>query len=167
VSLRSLLRELQDQAGNTRSGLPASVQCLRWSSHDSCSRTGAVDPECATRAACGGATGTRMSSSTASTTRRGSARAPGTGTEDYFGHAWWIEAAFVCADDFGIVALDLAGAPFDGYRDRLQKAGPVDFGSVGLTAGRARLTLRIVGQHERAKPRRMVGLDYVRLLRLE
>lgn len=82
-----------------------------------------------------------------------------------------LEAAFVCADDFGIVALELdgraLGAPFDGYRDRLQKSGPVDFGSVGLTAGHARLTLRIVGQHERAKPRRMVGLDYVRLLRLE
>ncbi|MCB9878624.1 MAG: DUF2961 domain-containing protein [Planctomycetes bacterium] len=78
-----------------------------------------------------------------------------------------VRAAFVCAEDFGVVRLSLAGTPlaepFDGYSAKVTSSGPVDFGEVTLPAGELELVLELVGHNERATPRGMVGLDYLLL----
>jgi hypothetical protein len=82
-----------------------------------------------------------------------------------------VTVAMVQADDFGLVQLSLAGQklgdPFDGYAESVRSSGPLDRGTVDLEAGDAELRLELVGKNEQAKPRHMVGLDYVRLERVE
>ncbi|MCC7395440.1 MAG: DUF2961 domain-containing protein [Planctomycetes bacterium] len=78
-----------------------------------------------------------------------------------------VRAAFVRAEDFGIVQLTLAavplGQPFDGYADHISASGELSFGEFELTAGDNELALRIVGKHTNARPGHMVGLDYLLL----
>jgi hypothetical protein len=81
-----------------------------------------------------------------------------------------VTAAFVMADDFGIVQCGLAGqalgAPFDGYAAAITSSGPRELGSLELPAGEVEFRLQLVGKNEAAKPSHMVGLDYLRLERL-
>jgi hypothetical protein len=81
-----------------------------------------------------------------------------------------VHAALCQADDYGIVQCSLAGTPlgepFDGYAPVVRSSGARDLGVVDLAAGEHQLTLRITGKNEKAKPRHMVGLDYVRLEKL-
>lgn len=78
-----------------------------------------------------------------------------------------VTAAFVQADDFGIVQCSLGGErlgePFDGFHPHVQSTGPRVLGEVDLPAGEAELRLEVVGTNPTAKPRHMVGLDYIRL----
>src|SRR5690606_32962712 len=81
-----------------------------------------------------------------------------------------VSAAFVRADDFGIVQVALGGselgAPFDGYAPVVSPSGPVELGEVALEAGETELRLELVGRNPQAKASHMVGLDYLRLERL-
>ena len=81
-----------------------------------------------------------------------------------------VTAAFVKADDFGIVQLHLGGrkvgAPFDGFSPEIVPSGPVGFGEVELPEGEVELRLELVGNHADAKPSHMVGLDWLRLEKL-
>jgi hypothetical protein len=81
-----------------------------------------------------------------------------------------VTAALCQADDYGIVQCSLAGnplgEPFDGYAPVVRSSGPKDLGVVELTAGEHELRLQITGKNEMAKPRHMVGIDYVRLEKL-
>ncbi|HEB52462.1 MAG TPA: DUF2961 domain-containing protein [bacterium] len=78
-----------------------------------------------------------------------------------------VTVAMTKADDFGIVKISLAGKPlgepFDGYAEQVTPTGPLVAGEVDLEAGTAVLRFELVGRNELAKPRHMVGLDYVRL----
>jgi Protein of unknown function (DUF2961) len=82
-----------------------------------------------------------------------------------------VHAAFVMADDFGIVQVQLAGqalgAPFDGYAARIGSSGPRELGVLDLPAGAVALRLELVGKNAAAKASHMVGLDYVRLEAIE
>ena len=81
-----------------------------------------------------------------------------------------ITVAMTKAEDFGIVQLSLngqaLGEPFDGYAEQVGTSGPIALGNVELEQGEAVLTLKLVGSNPAAKPRHMVGLDYLRLERL-
>ncbi|MBL9079039.1 MAG: DUF2961 domain-containing protein [Planctomycetes bacterium] len=81
-----------------------------------------------------------------------------------------VTAAFVKADDFGIVQVALGGtkvgAPFDGFATEVSPSGPIELGEVLLPAGEVVLRLELVGKHAQAKPSHMVGLDWLRLERL-
>lgn len=78
-----------------------------------------------------------------------------------------VTAAFVLANDFGIVQLSLGGQrlgePVDGYQEQIGSTGPVVLGEVTLPAGDAELRLELTGKNTAAKPSHMVGLDYLRL----
>jgi hypothetical protein len=80
-----------------------------------------------------------------------------------------VSAAFCQADDFGIVQVSLGGstlgAPFDGWAERVRSTGPRELGTVDLPAGDAELRFLLTGRNENAKPRFLLGLDYVRLQR--
>ena len=82
-----------------------------------------------------------------------------------------VLAAFVMADDFGIVQVQLAGkalgAPFDGYAAKIGSSGPRELGVLDLPAGAVALRLELVGKNAAAKASHMVGLDYVRLEAIE
>lgn len=56
---------------------------------------------------------------------------------------------------------------FDGDSERIDSSGPRALGVVALPAGEAELRLALTGKHDRAKPCHMVGLDYVRLEKLQ
>jgi hypothetical protein len=81
-----------------------------------------------------------------------------------------VTAAFVQADDYGIVQCSLGGAklgaPFDGYAPQVRSSGPVELGTIELAAGERELRVAITGRNEHAKPRFMFGLDWLRLERL-
>jgi hypothetical protein len=81
-----------------------------------------------------------------------------------------VSLALCCADDYGIAQFTLAGkalgAPFDGYAQHVQTTGAFEFGTVDLGAGDAELRCELVGKNEKAKPRFMVGIDYLRLEKL-
>jgi hypothetical protein len=81
-----------------------------------------------------------------------------------------VAAAFVMADDFGIVQAMLAGtplgAPFDGYAERVGSSGRIELGEIELRARDAELVLKLVGNNPKAKPSHMVGLDYLLLERV-
>ncbi|HEX5052786.1 MAG TPA: glycoside hydrolase family 172 protein [Planctomycetota bacterium] len=81
-----------------------------------------------------------------------------------------VVAAFTRAADFGRVQVSLGGQRFDGvidgYAERIGSTGPRELGVVSLPAGEAQLRLELVGRNPHAKPRHMVGLDYVRLEKL-
>lgn len=109
------------------------------------------------------------------------------------GHRWWrdgevgdalvlavpvaaagryrVTVAMTQADDFGIVQLKLGGhalgAPFDGYAGGVRSSGPLDRGVVALPEGDVELRLELVGENPKAKPRHMVGLDWIRLEKVE
>lgn len=76
-----------------------------------------------------------------------------------------LRAAFVVADDFAIVQVQVGGkdvgAPFDGYAAKVGSSGLRTLGDVELAAGEHELRLVIVGKNAAAKPSHMVGLDYV------
>ncbi len=82
-----------------------------------------------------------------------------------------ISAALTQADDFGIVQLTLGGqalgAPFDGYHERVRSSGARELGVVTLAAGDVELAFTLVGKHEKAKPSMMVGLDFLRLEKVQ
>ena len=82
-----------------------------------------------------------------------------------------VHAAFVMADDFGIVQVQVAGqalgAPFDGYAAQIRSSGPRELGVLDLPVGAVALRLELVGKHAAAKASHMVGLDYVRLEAIE
>jgi hypothetical protein len=82
-----------------------------------------------------------------------------------------VAAAFCKADDYGIVqcAIDdqKLGEPFDGYATSVQGSGPVALGTVQLAAGSHKLVLTITGKRDDAKPAYMVGLDYLRLEKVQ
>ena len=59
------------------------------------------------------------------------------------------------------------GAPFDGWAERPRSTGPRELGTVDLPAGDAELRFQLTGRNEQAKPRFVLGLDYVRLERQE
>jgi hypothetical protein len=81
-----------------------------------------------------------------------------------------VSAALCCADDYGIVQFALAGqplgAPFDGYADHVQSTGARELGVVDLRAGDNELRCELVGKNDKAKPRFMLGIDYLRLEKL-
>jgi hypothetical protein len=81
-----------------------------------------------------------------------------------------VTAALCQADDYGIVQCSLGsaplGAPFDGYAPVVRSSGPQELGVVELAAGEHELRLQVTGKNDKAKPRHMVGLDYVRLEKL-
>jgi len=68
------------------------------------------------------------------------------------------------------VRVELGGkeiaSTFDGYAPRVMTSGPLDLGVVDLPAGEVELAFTLLGSNAKAKPRRMVGVDYVRLERL-
>ena len=74
------------------------------------------------------------------------------------------------ARDYGIVQLSLddakLGSPFDLYDPRVVPTGELDMGAHALSKGDHRLTLEIVGGNEKAIKVYMVGLDYVKLVRI-
>ena len=78
-----------------------------------------------------------------------------------------IEAALTKAADYGVVQIYLddkkLDAPLDLYHPQVTSTGPILLGEQELTAGNHRLTLEVIGANAQAKPRRMVGLDYVNL----
>jgi hypothetical protein len=108
------------------------------------------------------------------------------------GHRWWrdgavgdrlvlavpvaqagrhrVTLALTKADDFGVVRIELGGKEvaesFDGYAPRVSTSGPLDLGEVELPAGEVELVFTLLGGNAKAKPRRMVGFEYVRLERL-
>jgi len=59
------------------------------------------------------------------------------------------------------------GGPLDCYATRVESSGPLDLGTVKLGAGEAMLRLVILGKNEQAKPAHMVGLDYLRLEKVQ
>ena len=71
------------------------------------------------------------------------------------------------AKDYGIVQLSLDGAklgqPIDLYNPDVVPTGPIDLGTLDLTAGKHKLTFEITGANEKAVKAYMVGLDYVKL----
>ncbi len=82
-----------------------------------------------------------------------------------------VTAAFTKANDYGIVQATLddqkLGEPFDGYATRVESSGPLELATVKLAAGEAKLRFVILGKHEKAKPGYMVGLDYLRLEKVQ
>lgn len=82
-----------------------------------------------------------------------------------------VHAAFVMADDFGIVQVQVAGkalgAPFDGYAAQIRSSGPRELGVLDLPSGVVALRLELLGKNAAAKASHMVGLDYVRLEAIE
>ncbi len=82
-----------------------------------------------------------------------------------------VTAAFTKADDYGVVQATLddqkLGGPFDGYATRVESSGPLELATVKLEAGTAKLRFVILGKHEQAKPAYMLGLDYLRLEKVQ
>ncbi|MCA3009954.1 MAG: DUF2961 domain-containing protein [Phycisphaerales bacterium] len=81
-----------------------------------------------------------------------------------------LTLALTKADDFGAVKVELGGAVvaerFDGYAPRVSTSGPLDLGVFDLPAGDVELVFTLLGRNGKAKPRHMVGVDYVQLERL-
>ena len=78
-----------------------------------------------------------------------------------------VSAAFCQAEEHGIVQVSLAGkalgSPVDGHAAKVRSSGLFELGIVDLPAGEAELRLLLTGRNELAKPRFLVGLDYVKL----
>jgi hypothetical protein len=82
-----------------------------------------------------------------------------------------LKAQFCTAADYAVVQVRLhgkpAGPPLDLYHDGVAPSGERDLGEHQLPAGDVDLVLEITGKNDKAIPRHMVGLDYVKLEKLE
>jgi len=81
-----------------------------------------------------------------------------------------VTMAMTRADDYTVVGRSLGGhdlGEFDGWNERVATSGPLDLGVVPLPAGQAELVFTLRGNHERSKPGMMVGLDWIRLEKVE
>lgn len=82
-----------------------------------------------------------------------------------------LVAAFAKAPDYGVFQVRIGdrdlGAPLDLYSAEVMASGPLELGQVDLAAGEAMLAFRVVGHHDRAEPRHMLGFDYLRLEKVE
>ncbi len=81
-----------------------------------------------------------------------------------------VEAVFTSAPDYAVVGVALGGKrlgnPVDLFSPHVvEPTKRIALGEVRLPAGEANLVLRIEGRNERAVPRHLVGLDYLRLTR--
>jgi len=76
-----------------------------------------------------------------------------------------LRAAFVVADDFAIVQVQVGGKPvgqpFDGYAPKVGSSGLRTLGELELSTGEHELRLVLLGKNSAAKPSHMVGLDYL------
>lgn len=81
-----------------------------------------------------------------------------------------VTMAMTRADDFALVGRSLGGhdlGAFDGFHTRVASSGPMDLGVHQLAAGEAELVFTLLGRNERSRPGMMVGLDWIRLERVE
>lgn len=82
-----------------------------------------------------------------------------------------ILARFTKARDYGIFRFVLADTPLGGeldfYSPNVADSGEIELGTRELAAGTARLEAVIAGANKDAEPRHMLGLDYVRLERVQ
>ena len=82
-----------------------------------------------------------------------------------------LEAAFTRARDYGILEVwckgQRLGEAIDLYHPEVVATGPVTVGEVELEQGDAALELRVTGRNERAVPRHMVGVDWLKLVRVD
>ncbi len=86
------------------------------------------------------------------------------------GGRYRVTMALTRADDYAIVARSLGGhdlGEFDGWNERVATTGPLDLGVVALPAGTAELVFVLRGNNPRSKPAMMVGLDWIRLEKVE
>jgi len=80
-----------------------------------------------------------------------------------------LKAVLTKARDYGIVEVALDGKPLrNGSLDLFNfpeviTSGELDWGSHELSAGEHKLTVKVTGSNPKAVPRRMFGLDYVKL----
>jgi len=78
-----------------------------------------------------------------------------------------VLARFKNAFDFAIVQVSIngqkAGEPLDCYSKETTISQEIDLGSFELKAGQNEFTLEIAGVNPAAKPKLLVGLDYIRL----
>lgn len=74
---------------------------------------------------------------------------------------------FVKAPDYGVHQLYVNDVklkePFDFYNNGVTVTGEIGFGNFELKQGENRLTVEVVGANEKAIPKYMFGLDYLRL----
>lgn len=79
-----------------------------------------------------------------------------------------VQAALTTAPDYAIVKVGIDGQPLgdpiDLYTPAVHSTGLVDLGAADLEAGTAKLEIEITGRNEKAIPRHMVGIDYVKLV---
>jgi hypothetical protein len=76
-----------------------------------------------------------------------------------------VSANLTKAPDYGVVELsvnDSEPKEFDRYNQDV-KHDQVDLGTIDLKEGSNTLTVKIVGANPKAAPRRMFGLDYIKL----
>lgn len=82
-----------------------------------------------------------------------------------------VRGAFCRANDYGIAQCVLNGTelgePIDFYAPRVGPTGVLDLGEADLAEGDNEFRLRLVGKNADAVDRRMVGLDYLLLERIE
>jgi hypothetical protein len=82
-----------------------------------------------------------------------------------------LRAQFTKAVDYAVIDISLAGEllmpELDLYNNGVVASGPVTLGRRQLLRGDYVLNLRIKGANPKAVPGHMVGLDYVRLVRVE
>ena len=78
-----------------------------------------------------------------------------------------VFARFLTANDYGRHKLTIneqpAAEPIDLYSPNVRATEDMELGRFKLKAGENRLTVEVVGANERALPRHMFGLDYLRL----
>ena len=106
-------------------------------------------------------------------------------------HLWWLDgepgdrikvavpvpapgryrllACWTTARDYGIARVLVGGVPvggaFDLYSEQVRNTGLVEHGvTPSLEAGEVELEIELTGRNEKAVPRHMVGLDYLRLV---
>lgn len=106
-------------------------------------------------------------------------------------HLWWLDgkpgdrikvaipvpapgryrllACWTTARDYGIARVRVGGVPvggaFDLYSEQVRNTGLVEHGVTPmLEAGDVELEIELTGRNEKAVPRHMVGLDYLRLV---
>jgi hypothetical protein len=81
------------------------------------------------------------------------------------GGLYKVSANLTKANDYGIVELTVNDGParkFDRFHTTVAH-DLLELGTFDLKAGTNRLTIKVVGTHPDAIPRRMFGLDYLKL----